>query len=60
MIDDLYNATDLHPAFINTIRIYDPASVFSRFRVAVTVCRHRRKPVHRIILFLLILFGYFK
>jgi rhamnosyltransferase len=60
MIDELYNDTKDHPGFMKEIRAYDHGSFFSRFRLAVAVSRYRRKAVHRIFLFSLILFGYFR
>lgn len=60
MIEDLYNNTDVHPDFIATIRNHNNASIMSRFRVATAVCRYRRKPIHRFMLFVLIMTGYFK
>lgn len=60
MIDELYNTTGSHPSFIEAVRNYRHSSVVSRFRMAFAVCRHRRKWVHRIMLFFLIIFGYCK
>jgi len=60
MIDDLYNEQATHPAFIEVIRNYRSSSFASRCKVAFAICKYRRKPVHRIALFLLIIFGYFK
>ncbi len=60
MIEDLYNDSDVHPDFITVIRDHNNASIISRFRVATAVCRYRRKPIHRLMLFVLIMAGYFK
>jgi rhamnosyltransferase len=60
MIEDLYNEGDVHPSFIETIKGYRISSFFSRWKVAIAISRYRRKWVHRILLFLLVLLGYFK
>jgi rhamnosyltransferase len=60
MIEDLYNNTTAHPSFIDAIRSYNAGSFLSRCKVAFAVSRHRRKPIHRILLFGLIVSGYFK
>ena len=60
MIDDLYNERGGHPAFIEVIRHYRSSSLMSRYKVAFAICKYRRKTVHRIVLFFLIIFGYFK
>jgi rhamnosyltransferase len=60
LIDDLYNNTKGHPEFIDSIRNYNPSSLRARFRVAFAISGYRRKPVHRILLFGLVIFGYFR
>ena len=60
MIDELYNNTDNHPAFISKIHSYQPGSLASRFQLAFAISRYRRKAAHRVFLFGLILFGYLK
>lgn len=60
MIEDLYNEGDQHPGFIDKIRNYRSASFSSRWRVATAISRYRRKWFHRILLFMLVMFGYFK
>ena len=60
MIEDLYNNNAVHPDFIAAIRNHNNASIISRFRVATAVCKYRRKPIHRFMLFVLIMAGYFK
>ena len=58
MIDELYNRSHTHPPFINMVKEYQHSSIISRFRMAFAVSRYRRKWVHRVMLFLLIIFGY--
>lgn len=58
MIDGLYNRTGSHPPFIKAVKNYRHSSIVSRFTMARAVCTHRRKWIHRIMLFFLILFGY--
>jgi rhamnosyltransferase len=60
LIEDLYNTSEIHPAFIEKIRVYKPSSIISRFGIGMAICKFRRKPIHRVILFFLIMFGYFK
>lgn len=60
MIEDLYNEGDIHPPFIEQVRHFNKASFFSRWRVAMAISRYRRKWFHRILLFMLVLLGYFK
>lgn len=60
MIEDLYNEGDIHPSFIEFVRSYQPASIMSRIRLGFAVARYRRKPFHKILLFLLIISGQFK
>jgi rhamnosyltransferase len=60
LIDALYNNTDNHPAFMNNLHHYQPTSITGRFQLAFAISGHRRKPVHRILLFGLIIFGYFR
>ncbi|MBV9988356.1 MAG: glycosyltransferase [Chitinophagaceae bacterium] len=60
MIEDLYNEDDIHPAFIKAVREFRHSSFLSRLRVAFAICPHRRKWVHRLMLFFLVTFGYFK
>jgi rhamnosyltransferase len=60
MIDELYNDTGAHPAFMHYIRSYSHASFIFRCKTAFAVSGQRRKPVHRVLLFGLIIFGYFK
>jgi len=60
MIEDLYNEGDSHPAFIENIRQYRVSAFTSRVGVAFTICKYRRKYIHRIAFFCLIVFGYFK
>jgi rhamnosyltransferase len=60
MIDSLYNKTGMHPAFIETVKNYRHASISSRFRMAFAIAKYRRKIVHKIMLFFLIIFGYCK
>ncbi|NCI49050.1 glycosyltransferase [Sediminibacterium roseum] len=60
MIDELYNRTGTHPSFIEAVRSYQHTSILSRFRMAFAVSSHRRKWVHRVMLFFLIIFGYCK
>lgn len=60
MIDELYNNTGSHPAFMKAVRGYRHNSIFSRARMATAVSGYRRKWVHRIALFLLIMAGYCK
>lgn len=60
MIEELYNNGDVHPRFIETIRTYKYSSLISRFKVAFAISGHRRKLVHKIMLFFLIILGYFK
>jgi len=60
MIDELYNDTELHPLFMEIINNYDPSSFISRSKVAFAICRFRRKRIHRIVLFMLVLLGYFR
>ena len=60
MIDELYNNTDTHPDFMKQVRNYQYTSLSERIRLAFAVSGQRRKPVHRIFLFGLIIFGYLK
>lgn len=60
MIDELYNNTSSHPSFMNTLRNYNRSSLTSRFKLAFTISGYRRKVIHRILLFGLIVFGYCK
>ena len=60
MIDELYNDTAIHPLFMERIRRYRRDSFLSRIKTAFSISGHRRKPVHRILLFGLVIFGYFK
>lgn len=60
MIDDLYNTTGSQPPFIKAVREFRHSSLRSRFRFAFAVSRYRRKWVHRVLLFLLIISGYCK
>lgn len=60
MIDDLYNQQTSHPSFIEMIRNYTVSSFVSRYKLAFVICKYRRKMAHRIALFFLILFGFFK
>lgn len=60
MIDELFNPATVHPPFIPLLRSYQPDSLISRFRLAGKVYPYRRKRVHRWLLFMLILTGYFK
>lgn len=60
MIDELYNRTNIHPPFIDLVKNYQQASITSRFKMAFAVCGYRRKKIHRVMLFLLIIFGYCK
>ena len=60
MIDNLYNTTGVHPAFMKTVENYRQGSIISRFRMASAVSRYRRKRMHRFMLFVLIIFGYCK
>ena len=60
MIDSLYNNTNKHPDFIETVKNYRQGSIFLRFRMALAVSRYRRKRIHRVMLFILIIFGYCK
>ena len=60
MIDELYNNTDNHPAFISKIHSYQPGSLASRFQLAFAISRYRRKTIHRVLFSGLIILGYFK
>lgn len=60
MIDNLYNNTGEHPHFMKAVNEYRQDSILSRFRMAFAVSRYRRKWMHRIMLFILISFGYCK
>ena len=60
MIDGLFNTSDRHPAFIEVVKNYRQDSLISRFRMAIAISRYRRKWIHRITLFVLIIFGYCK
>ena len=60
MIDELYNRTGTHPPFISVVKNYQHTSIASRFRMAFAVSGYRRKRIHRVMLFLLIIFGYCK
>jgi rhamnosyltransferase len=60
MIDDLYNETGIHPDFIRKIRAYNISSLSSRWELAIAIYPQRRKWIHRVLLFCLVLFGYFK
>jgi rhamnosyltransferase len=60
MIDDLYNESGIHPDFIQKIREYNISSLSSRWKLAIAIYPQRRKWIHRVLLFCLVLFGYFK
>jgi rhamnosyltransferase len=60
MIDSLYNNTGIHPAFMRAVKNYRHDSILSRFRMAFAVSRYRRKWIHRVMLFILIILGYCK
>jgi rhamnosyltransferase len=60
MIDELYNRTGTHPAFIEVVKNYKHSSFIARFKMARAVCPHRRKWIHRVMLFVLIMGGYCK
>ena len=60
MIEGLFNISNNHPPFIEAVKNYRQGSIISRFRMAYAICRYRRKWVHRIIIFILIIFGYCK
>ncbi len=60
MIDELYNDTDKHPSFMKLIGSYHASSFVSRVRVAFAISNFRRKPAHRILLFILVILGYFR
>lgn len=60
MIDELYNRTGIHPPFMDAVKNYQHASIASRFAMAFAISGYRRKRIHRIMLFLLIIFGYCK
>ncbi len=60
MIDELYNRTGTHPPFINAVKNYQHTSIVSRFKMAFAISGYRRKRIHRVMLFLLIIFGYCK
>lgn len=60
LIDELFNPTAVHPPFIPLLKTFQPDSLTSRFRLAQKVYPCRRKRVHRWLLFLLIITGYFK
>lgn len=60
LIDELFNTTGVPPPFISLLKTYQPNIFTSRFRLARELYPHRRKRVHRWLLFLLILTGYFK
>lgn len=60
MIDELYNDTDTHPSFMKLIGSYHASSFVSRVRVAFAISGFRRKPAHRILLFILVILGYFR
>ena len=60
MIEGLFNISNNHPPFIEAVKNYRQGSIISRFRMAYAICRYRRKWIHRIIIFILIIFGYCK
>lgn len=60
MIDSLYNEGDSHPSFIELIRNYRYSSFLSRCKLGLAVAGYRRKYFHKILLFMLIIFGQFK
>jgi rhamnosyltransferase len=60
MVEELYNEGNIHPAFIEVIRKYRSSSLLSRFKLAFAIARYRRKYFHRVLLFVLIIFGQFK
>ena len=60
MIEDLYNNGPIHPPFIAAIKNYKHSSIVSRIQLAFAVYPYRRKWLHRILFFLLIILGYFK
>ncbi len=60
MIDELYNRTHTHPPFIDAVKNYRHKSIASRFRMAFAISGYRRKRIHRVMLFFLIIFGYCK
>lgn len=60
MIDSLYNTTGIHPSFMKSVTGYRQESLVSRFRMASAVSRYRRKKMHRLALFILIIAGFCK
>lgn len=60
MIDALYNKTGQHPPFIKALKEYNRSSMASRCRLAFAISGYRRKFVHRIMLFVIIMVGYMK
>ena len=60
MIDSLYNNTGLHPPFMKAVNGYKRSSLLSRIRLALAVSGYRRKLIHRVLLFGLIVMGYLK
>ncbi len=60
MIDELYNDTETHPLFMKWVGDYNTSSFLSRTRMAFAICRFRRKWPHRILLFMLVVLGYFR
>lgn len=60
MIDELYNRTGSHPPFIDAVKNYNHNSVISRWKMASAIAGHRRKWIHRVMLFMLVMGGYCK
>jgi rhamnosyltransferase len=60
MIDRLFNHSGKSPRFIGLLTAYQSQSFMQRVRLAFSVCRYRRKTVHRILLFLMIVLGFFR